>query len=128
MNIITKVNMEQFVVSGEFDIKASFSADEEAKASGESKSVVLRFVMDKTPLSSIIASSLKDKRINKQTTLRQHPERYTDGQVIRFNYVGETYVDPEQAFMAKFDAGSRDEKLAMIEELRARVKAQKGQE
>ena len=102
---ITKDKVIGYTVSGEFDIQASFSEDEEAKKAGDSKAVTLRFKMVNTPLSEIIGSSLKDKRINVQTSLRKHPELYTVGQIITLDYKGgKSVADPEDVMAARLKA------------------------
>ena len=121
MTTITKNELGNYVVSGEFDISASFSVDEDAKKSGESTKVTLRYKMTEVPLASIIASSLKDKRINEQIKLRKHPELYKEGQVIVVNYTGGSLIDAEAQWMAKFEAMSREEKLAEIEKLKKKM-------
>lgn len=83
--IITKANVSEYNVTGEFDIVASFKADED---STESKTVTLRFKMDNEPLINIIGSSLKDKRINEQVKLRKNFNSITDKSVVRVDYRG----------------------------------------
>ena len=118
--IITKQNMGEFVISGEFDIAASFSVDEDAKKAKETMHVTLRYKADKVPVASFVASSLKDKRINEQIKLRAHPELYKEGQVIVVNYTGGSLVDAEALWMAKFMAMSKEEQEAKLAELKAR--------
>ena len=83
--IITKANVSEYNITGEFDIAASFKAD---KDSDESKTVTLRFVMENEPLVNIIGSSLKDKRINWQVTARNNFNSITDKSVVKVKYVG----------------------------------------
>ncbi len=117
MNEIKKQNVSEYVVTGQFDILASFSEDEDAKKSGDSKKVTLRFNMSQTPLSDIISSSLKDKRINVQTTLRKKPEMYKDGQIITLDYKGgRTEVDPEMAMLARLKAMTPEARAKWFEE------------
>ncbi len=101
--VITKANIDEFVVTGDFDIEASFSADEDAKKAKDSKTVTLRFQMVNTPVSAIVKSSLKDKRINKQVGLRAKSEAYTNGQIILVKYEGEKYAeaDPISTILAR---------------------------
>ena len=83
--LITKANVSEYNITGEFDIAASFKAD---KDSDESKTVTLRFVMENEPLVNIIGSSLKDKRINWQVTARNNFNSITDKSVVKVKYVG----------------------------------------
>jgi hypothetical protein len=124
---ITKDKLSGYVVSGEFDIPCSFSADEDAKKAKESKQVTLRFKMNQTPLSDIIASSLKDKRINVQTIIRKKPEAYKQGQIISLDYKGgKAPVDIKQAFENDFDSSSAEEQDKIIQQLLARKAALQG--
>jgi hypothetical protein len=103
--IITKANMSEFVISGEFDIPSTT----------EGLSVTLRFKMDKTPVSEVVQSSLKDKRINKQIGLREHASEYKSGQIVTVDYKGgRTTVDPESAMAAKLAAMSDTERAAYL--------------
>lgn len=88
MSDIKKGEVGQFTVSGTFDIQAKVSPDNESKRDGLSKTFTLRFKMNSVPLEAIIASSLKDKRINAQIPLRSKFELYKDGQVIELDYEG----------------------------------------
>ena len=65
--VITKANLNDFVISGEFDIAASVRPE---KGSKESKQVTLRFRFNNEPVANVIQSSLKDKRINWQVGAR----------------------------------------------------------
>jgi hypothetical protein len=124
---ITKDKLSGYVVSGEFDIPCSFSADEDAKKAKESKQVTLRFKMNQTPLSDIIASSLKDKRINVQTVIRKKPEAYKQGQVLNLDYKGgKAPLDIKIAFQSDFDNSSAEEQDKMIALLIARKAALQG--
>jgi len=58
METITKVN--EYNVTGTFDIEASFKAD---KDSDEQKQVTLRVHMDNTPLRDVITKALSQVRI-----------------------------------------------------------------
>jgi len=121
MHTINKADVPNYVVSGEFDIPASFSADEDSKKAGDSKSVTLRFKMEAVSLADIIASSLKDKRINIQTSLRKKPEQYKNGQILHLDYKGGRQpVDPEVAFMARLAAMTPEAREAKIAELKAK--------
>src|SRR4030042_1313396 len=114
---ITKDKIGTITVSGEYDIPASFSEDEDAKKAKDSKSVTLRFKMANTPLGDIIASSVKDKRINVQTGLRKHPELYANGQIITLDYKGgRTVEDPEDVMAARLKAMTPEQQLAWFKE------------
>jgi hypothetical protein len=88
MTEITKATLSQFVVTGEFDIAGSVSADDEAKKNGESVRFTLRFKMNQTPLQDIIQSSLKDKKINWQVKGRDKIGTLKNGQLIVLDYKG----------------------------------------
>jgi len=104
---ITKDKVSTITVSGEFDIQASVSEDTDAKKAGDSVNVTLRFKMVNTPLADIIASSLKDKRINVQTGLRKHVGELTPGMILSFDYKGgRTVADPEDVMTARLKAMS----------------------
>lgn len=116
---ITKGKVSEYTVTGEFDIPASFSVDEDAKKAKESTNVTLRFKMSQTPLSEIIASSLKDKRINVQNTLRKKPEAYREGQILNLDYKGgKQPVDPEVAMLARLQAMSPEARDKWFEDKR----------
>ena len=110
---ITKENINECVVSGEFDIASET----------EGLKLVFRFILDKTPVTSIIQSSLKDKRINKQIYTRAHPSEFTQGQIVRIPYVGgKVPVDPKVQLRAEI-AGMSDEEataylLAKVREMK----------
>ena len=109
---ITKANMSEFVVSGEFDIAASVKEDQDSK---ESKKVTLRFVMDKTPVRDIIGSSLKGKRINKQVSLRKNMSTITAEQVVKVNYSGAAIqADPREAYLSTLKGLSEEEYRAKV--------------
>lgn len=95
MNVITRENMAQFVVSGEFSIPSNV----------EGKNSTLSFIMDKVPVSSIIASSLKDKRINAQVKLRAKPESYKEGQIVKLAYTGgKVQMTGQEVILAEAEA------------------------
>ena len=113
---ITKDKISDYIISGEFDIQAKFSADDECKKIGESKKVTLRFKMDKVSLSDIIRSSLKDKRINAQAFLRKAPEKYSNGQIISLPYTGGVIdIDPEEAMSIRLKAMTPDARRQWFE-------------
>jgi hypothetical protein len=121
---INKDNLSEVVVSGEFDIQASFSSDLESKIAKDSKQVTLRFKMDKVALQDIIHSSLKDKRINIQSTMRKKPEQYKQGQILNLDYKGgKAPLDIKIAFQSDFDNSSAEEQDKMIALLIARKAA-----
>lgn len=119
---INKIDVPKYTVTGEFDIPASFSADEDEKKAGNSKSVTLRFKMEGVALADIITSSLKDKRINVQTSLRKHSEQYKNGQVLNLDYKGgKQPVDPEIAFLARLQAMTPEAREAKLAELKSKL-------
>ena len=126
MTEITKNNLSEFVLTGEFDIAASVSADDESKKAGVSVNVILRFKMDKTPVSEIISSSLKDKRINWQVKGRKTVGNLRAGQIVNLDYRGgrvmTSPMTPEQvkaAFKQQLASMTPEERKATIAGLRA---------
>lgn len=120
MNEITKGTLSSYVVTGEFDIEFSVKQD---KDSDETKSGTLRFKMDKVPLSDIVASSLKDKRINAQVGLRGDKfATLKNGQIVVLDYKGgRVAVDPEVAMLARLQAMTADERAKWFAEKQAEL-------
>ena len=83
--VITKANLNDFVISGEFDIAASVRPE---KGSKESKQVTLRFRFNNEPIANVIQSSLKDKRINWQVGARAKFNSLVDRSVVVVEYKG----------------------------------------
>jgi hypothetical protein len=112
---ITKDKVSEYVVSGSFDIPFSVKADESSK---EKKSGTLRFKMSNTPVADIIASSLKDKRINEQVKMRAKFNSIVQGGIIEVNYEGgKLAIDPKEAFRSGYLACKTDaERTAFIAE------------
>ncbi len=81
----TKDKIGEVTITGEFDIAASVKPEQ---GSESKKQVTLRFLLNNTPLSEIISSSLKDKRINWQTGARDKFESITSGSIIRVEFKG----------------------------------------
>lgn len=90
---IEKKDLSEYVVTGEFDIPFSVKSDIDSE---ESKSGTLRFKMDCVALSEIIASSLKDKRINWQALARKKFESIASGIIVVDYKGGRQPVDPKQ--------------------------------
>lgn len=110
--VIDKTNMSNFVVNGSFDIAASVKPEQ---GSAEKKNVTLRFVMSGTPLSDIIQSSLKDKRINWQTGARTKFNSIKSGSVIEVKYEGgRAPADPRAVALAYFSSLSDEEKEELL--------------
>jgi len=79
---ITK--LDDYVISGKFDIQASFKPDKESKLS---KVVTIRFNLVNVPLKDVITSSLRDKRIDTVNgQLRKNFDKYTNKQVVEVDY------------------------------------------
>ena len=74
--IITKENITDFVISGEWDIANSMKPYEKAT---EKVKNTLRFVFDKVPVLDVISSSLKDKKINYQNSHREKFDSIPEG-------------------------------------------------
>jgi hypothetical protein len=110
---ITKANVSEYVVTGEFDIPFSVKSDIDSE---ESKSGTLRFRMDCVPLGDIIASSLKDKRINWQATARKKFESIS-GSIIVVDYKGGRQpVDPKQSTKAFLASMTTEARLKWLKE------------
>jgi hypothetical protein len=121
MNEITRDTIGQFCLTGDFDIAASVSADSDAKKAGESVSVILRFKMKQTPISDIIQSSLKDKRINWQTKGRDKVDKLNPGQVIVLDYKGgRAPVDPKQTARDYMASLTPEERAKFIADLQGK--------
>jgi len=89
---ITKANIADYTITGEFDIAASIKPDRD---STETKTVTLRFRMVDEPIANVIASSLKDKRINWQVGGRAKFNEIKAGSVITVEYKGgRAPIDP----------------------------------
>lgn len=117
MNTIAKNQINDYCVTGEFDIQASTSADLDDKVNGQSVNVTLRFKLVDVPLGDIIASSLKDKRINWQSTARKRIGSITSGQVITVDYRGgRTPVDPKASTKSYLASLSPAERMAWLKE------------
>jgi hypothetical protein len=111
---ITKASMNEFVVTGEFEIPFSIKSDID---SSESKSGTLRFKLDHEPIANIIGSSLKDKRINWQALARKKFETIT-GSVIEVDYKGGRHpVDQKQAAKSYLSSLTVEERKALLDSL-----------
>lgn len=111
---ITKANLNDYSVTGEFDIAASVKPE---KGSASQKQVTLRFKMDKVPVKDIIQSSLKDKRINWQVGARAKFSSLQAGGVVTVNYTGgKATVDPQTATINFLSSMSEEQRNAWIAE------------
>jgi hypothetical protein len=114
---ITKANMSEFVVTGEFDIAGSIKPE---AGSSEQKEFTLRFVMSKTPIADIIHSSLKDKKINWQVKGRDKFAAVVNKSVIRVDYKGgRAPVDTKQSYREMLAGMTPEQRAAEIESLKA---------
>jgi hypothetical protein len=117
MTTIEKNQIGEFSVSGEFDIAASVKSDRDSK---ESKAVTLRFVLNQIPLSDIIASSLKDKRINWQTTARSKFNSIVPKAIVRVDYKGgRTTITSKEQVVGFANSLSPEERAKLIADLQA---------
>jgi hypothetical protein len=115
MNNIEKNQIGEFSVSGEFDIAASVKSDRDSL---ESKTVTLRFVFDQIPLVDIIASSLKDKRINWQTTARSRFNSIQNKAIVRVDYKGgRSQITSKEQVVNFANSLSSEERAKLIDEL-----------
>jgi len=96
MTTITKGNIAEYTLTGEFDIAASVRPDEDA-AKSSAKTVTLRFKLNAVPLADVIHSSLKDKRINWQVGARKKYSELKAKSIVMLDYTGgKAPVDPMQ--------------------------------
>lgn len=118
---ITRENAGEVVVSGKWSISASVKPEQGSK---EQKQVTLEFLLEDIPFTDIMASSLKDKRINWQVKARNNFNSLKDKGVVTVDYKGGRQpVDIEEAFAARLNAMTPEAREAKIQELMA--KAQK---
>jgi hypothetical protein len=118
MTTIMKADVSEYVVTGEFVIAASVSADAESKSAKTSKSVRLNFIMENTPLSEVIGAALRDKRITWQASARSKYESIVNGSDIKVAFKGgQLPVSPEDAMVAKLQRMTADERQAYLQEL-----------
>lgn len=116
MVTITNENISEFVISGEWTISASVKPE---LGSDESKQVTLRYKLENVPVADVIASSLKDKRINWQSKARKIFNSITNGAMIVVNYIGgRAPVDPKANYGLWFASLSKEEQQAEIERLK----------
>jgi hypothetical protein len=114
---IDKSKVGEFVISGEFDIAASVKSDRDSL---ESKTVTLRFVLNSVPLSDIIASSLKDKRINWQTSARSKFNSIPNKSIVRVDYKGgRSQITSKEQVVGFANSLSPEERAKLIAELQA---------
>lgn len=110
---ISKSEVSEFVVTGEFDIPFSVKSDIDSE---ESKSGTLRFKLEAVPLSDIISSSLKDKRINWQAIARKKFEQIT-GSIIVVDYKGgRVPPDPKASTKSFLASMTPVERMAWLKE------------
>ena len=102
---ITKNDIGQYTITGEFDIASDV----------EGLRTTLRFVLDNTPLSDVIQSMLKDKRINKQVHIRAHSSEYVHGSIVRVPFTGgRAPVDAKVQLRAEVAGMSDEEATAYL--------------
>jgi len=122
MTTIEKSDVSQYVVTGEFEIAATVSADADSKAVKASKSVKLHFKMDSTPLAEVIGAALRDKRITWQSWARTHYGEIANGSVVKVAFKGgQLPVSPEEAMVAKLQRMTAEEREQFLAELLAKA-------
>ena len=100
---ITKDRVIDYTITGKFSIPASVSPDKDSK--DEKKKVTLLVVCNNTPLSQIVGSMLKDKRINWQSSTRQKFDSIVSGSTVEYNFSGgRIEQDPEDAMLSRLKA------------------------
>lgn len=111
--VISKSNINNYVVTGEWSISCGLKPE---LGSTKSKKVTLTFMLENTPLTDIIGSSLKDKKINWQNNNRDKFDSIVDGSVIKVSYAGGRQpVDLEaqtKAYLASLSPEEREAFLA----------------
>ena len=115
---INKGDVSTYTITGEFDIQATVSPDAESKAVKTSKTVWLRYILENTPLSEVISSALKDKRIVWQSGARGKFDSITNGSIIKVAFKGgQLPIDPKEAMVARLRAmtpEAREKELAAM--------------
>ena len=121
MNTITKANIQDYVLTGEFSIPAKVRPE---LGSDEVKDVTLVFQLENTPLLDIVGSSLKDKRINWQSGARKKFDSIPQAGIVKVKYSGgREVVDPEVAIANRLRAmSSEEDRQKYIAELLAKAK------
>ena len=116
--IITKENITDFVISGEWDIANSMKPYEKAT---EKVKNTLRFVFDKVPVLDVISSSLKDKKINYQNSHREKFDSIPEG-IVKVDYKGgKAPADTEADYESQLASLSPEEAEKKIAQLRQRL-------
>ena len=122
MNNITSNIVQDYTLTGEFDIAASIKSDIDSVTS---KSVTLRFVMTNTPLSEVINAALQKARVTWQngSNGRAKFDQHKNGAVIKVNFSspGRKQVDPEAAMIAKLMSMSPEDRAAYLKELQQKA-------
>jgi hypothetical protein len=118
MTTINKADVSSYVITGEFEIAATVSADAESKAIKSSKMVHLHFLMEGTPLGEVIGAALRDKRITWQSSARSKYESIVNGSTVKVNFKGgQLPVSPEEAMVAKLQRMTVEERATYLKEL-----------
>lgn len=116
---ITKGTLNQFTITGDFEIAASVKAEQGSK---DSKQVTIRFKLQDVPLSDVINSSLKDKRINWQVGARKNFDSLKPGSVVIVDYKGGRQpIDIQAAMDQRFASMSIEERKAYVAKLMAGI-------
>ena len=122
MKNITKDEVYNYCVSGEFTVAATLSADSDSKAAKSSKNVHLTFMLENTPLSEIMTPALANKRITWQTGARSKFESIVNGSTIKVAFKGgQLPVDPIGAVVEKMQRMTAEEQAAFIAQLMAKA-------
>lgn len=89
-------DLKEYVVTGKFDIASSIKPD---KDSAESKTVTLRFNLEKVPLSDLLSPALSSKRITWQNNVgRPKFDKIKDRSIIDVDFTspGKKIVSEEE--------------------------------
>lgn len=112
MTNIKNEDIGDFSVTGSWTISAKVRPDQDSK---EVKQVTLKYIFDQTPLTEILSSALKDKRINWQSGARKKFSSIIDKSMITVKFEGgRGPVDPKAQALAYFASLTPEEREALL--------------
>ena len=123
--VITKGNVSEYTLTGEFDIAGTVSEDNDAKLAKDSKKFTLRVNMDGISLDEIVQGFLRSRKITWAANERKEMS-FQDGAVIRIAARTGGSRGPRESGeekLAREISGMSDEEAAAY--LLAKVKAAK---
>lgn len=111
---ITKENIGEVVINGSWDIEFSVK---EGSDSDVKKEGTLRFNFKDVPLADVIASSLKDKRINWQSVARKSFPSIKDGiNEVEYGSAKRTPVNEERTTENFLMSMPQEQRIAYLKE------------